>query len=1046
MIRSKKVFPKLTMLMLLLLLLWLTMSVAAFAFADTDGDGITDDLDNAPLVVNPDQADQDGDGIGDVADPDYIDPALFVCQIGDAKFTSLGSALEAVAENDTVVLLKDIAYQDKIWAGSSYYPSLNLDLNGYELEISGVEVPIAALDGYTITITDNSEAGGGSLDLSTTSNDSAPTGLTAVGAGSSVDVDAKVETNITASGDNSKGVFAYNGGSVEIGNGTVRGGSFGALADTHSTLTIHGDVIQTGSSGYGVHAQDSSTAEVHGNVFAYQGGCSGAGAANSSTVRINGSIEAYYFVNLDTYSNGINGDYVKTRGNYANPTTLPKYYTYTDGDSTVWVSVPLAGVGTESSPYVISTEADLIMLSQISRNGNEFSGKYFIQSNDISLSQNWIPIGWFGSTYDTNLPFQGHYDGQGYSISNLTITSGIGWAGLFALVGANGVLEDIVLQDVDITAEYHSGALAGENNGYITGCTVSGTVKVVGQSGGLVGMSHNGLLEDCHSTATVIGTGGTVGGLVGYVTNNSGNAEESIIGCSATGSVAGVEQTGGLVGTLQGGLLAESYAAGNVSGSSRYTGGLVGVIESANGFVAAVENCYARTTVTAPGTDYVGGLAGANWYGTIRNSYAAGTLSTDGVTGTGGLTGMIYAGTVTEDSYYDQDLCGLSDNDRGTPKSTVEMKDLATFGTWSFPGVWTLGSDNDGYPALAWQGFEHVTISDDATLSNLEASGLTLTPSFASAVTSYSANVANSVSSTTITAAATESASTVEINGSELTNRVVALNVGENIITVIVTAEDGVTTQTYTVTINRAVGGSSGGGSHRSSNPPVVVPPPVVFSDVPADAWYKDAVDFVAARGITPWIEGDQFEPDSMLTRAQFVVMVMNAYQISISEPDASPSSTGQSDSDQGSDDQYGAGLGADLGADLGGSPGMIQLRNFDDAGDAYYTPYLAAARRMGIVMGIGNDLFAPEQLISRQEMCVMLHNALKIMEKMPAAGSGADMSDFSDVGLIAPWAAEAMNAMVQAEIVHGSDGQLHPRSTTTRAEIAQVLYKLLAD
>ena len=98
---------------------------------------------------------------------------------------------------------------------------------------------------------------------------------------------------------------------------------------------------------------------------------------------------------------------------------------------------------------------------------------------------------------------------------------------------------------------------------------------------------------------TVIGTQESVGGLVGYSTNNSGNAANSILRCSSTGDVTGIQRTGGLVGTLQGGLLSESFALGSVSSSNNNTGGLVGVIESANGFVAEVKNSYARLSISS---------------------------------------------------------------------------------------------------------------------------------------------------------------------------------------------------------------------------------------------------------------------------------------------------------------------------------------------------------------------------------------------------------------------------------------------------------------
>ena len=96
------------------------------------------------------------------------------------------------------------------------------------------------------------------------------------------------------------------------------------------------------------------------------------------------------------------------------------------------------------------------------------------------------------------------------------------------------------------------------------------------------------------------------------------------------------------------------------------------------------------------------------------------------------------------------------------------------------------------------------TLSSDATLSSLSLSGITLDPAFSSSITSYTASVANTVSSTTVTATATGDGASVAIalNGA-VSDGTVNLEVGDNTITVEVTAEDG-TTKTYTVTVNRA--------------------------------------------------------------------------------------------------------------------------------------------------------------------------------------------------------------------------------------------------
>ncbi|WP_213950676.1 chitobiase/beta-hexosaminidase C-terminal domain-containing protein [Tepidanaerobacter syntrophicus] len=179
----------------------------------------------------------------------------------------------------------------------------------------------------------------------------------------------------------------------------------------------------------------------------------------------------------------------------------------------------------------------------------------------------------------------------------------------------------------------------------------------------------------------------------------------------------------------------------------------------------------------------------------------------------------------------------------------------------------------------------------------------------------------------------------------------------------------------------------------------------VTFKDVPASAWYKDAVDFIAARGITTGTAEGIFSPQEQLTRSQYLVMLMRAYGI---EPDAQPKD------------------------------------NFLDAGSTYYTGYLAAAKRLNITKGIGSNLFAPERPITRQEMFTLLYNTLKELGELPVGTTGTTLESFRDADKVAPWAKEAMEYLAKTGMVRGSDGLLTPESIATRAEMAQVLYNLL--
>ena len=105
-------------------------------------------------------------------------------------------------------------------------------------------------------------------------------------------------------------------------------------------------------------------------------------------------------------------------------------------------------------------------------------------------------------------------------------------------------------------------------------------------------------------------------------------------------------------------------------------------------------------------------------------------------------------------------------------------------------------------------------ISSDATLSSFSVSLGTLSPTFTSATTSYSDSVGNSVTTVTITPTLDNSNATIAVNGGRIASGSalgpIAMNVGSNTVSLVVTAQDGVTQKTYTLTVIRA--GLSGHG------------------------------------------------------------------------------------------------------------------------------------------------------------------------------------------------------------------------------------------
>lgn len=179
----------------------------------------------------------------------------------------------------------------------------------------------------------------------------------------------------------------------------------------------------------------------------------------------------------------------------------------------------------------------------------------------------WHPIIGAGG----NPPFTGTFDGQGYEIRDMFINlPGIGYVGLFSIVGEGGRIENVGVVDADVTATAYIGSLVGVNRGTVSNSYSTGSVSGINWAGGLVGFNFEGAtVGNSYSTGSVTstdGAGGLAGGNVGTVSNSY-----------ATGSVSGSGGVGGLLGANNG-TVTNSYSTGSVSGANG-VGGLIGYSE-----------------------------------------------------------------------------------------------------------------------------------------------------------------------------------------------------------------------------------------------------------------------------------------------------------------------------------------------------------------------------------------------------------------------------------------------------------------------------------
>ena len=244
-----------------------------------------------------------------------------------------------------------------------------------------------------------------------------------------------------------------------------------------------------------------------------------------------------------------------------------------------------------------------------------------------------------------NANITGHYDvailaGYNHGAIQDSYTSGsvAGDNNVGGLVGENdaGAVITRSRSSAAVSGSTDVGGLVGSNGGGITHSHATGDVMGEIEVGGLAGESHRSVISNCHATGDVLGFE-HVGGLVG-------RAERSDVTLSyATGNARGTGgYMGGLVGFIQGGVvqgrqigeISFSYASGDVqsTGVLNFAGGLVGRAQNAR-IVAS----YATGDIPA-GSGSVGGLVGANVRTDIIASYSTGNVL--GFNLVGGLVGL----------------------------------------------------------------------------------------------------------------------------------------------------------------------------------------------------------------------------------------------------------------------------------------------------------------------------------------------------------------------------------------------------------------------
>lgn len=207
-------------------------------------------------------------------------------------------------------------------------------------------------------------------------------------------------------------------------------------------------------------------------------------------------------------------------------------------------------------------------------------------------------------------------------------------------------------------------------------------------------------------------------------------------------------------------------------------------------------------------------------------------------------------------------------------------------------------------------------------------------------------------------------------------------------------------------------GGSSGGGGGLSSQvqvpsvpskpqtPQVAAP----FADLDDAEWARESITALYVIGVINGIDEVSFCPNQAITRAEFVKMVVTAF-------------------------------------DLYDENAQCEFN--DAAKDSWSYPYLASAYENDMIYGYDDGTIGAAEPISRQDVCVIADRVCR--KKSIQLASGLERRVFSDSVQIADYAADSVAALQNAGIVNGlTDGTFQPLRSVTRAETAKIIYGLL--
>ena len=230
-----------------------------------------------------------------------------------------------------------------------------------------------------------------------------------------------------------------------------------------------------------------------------------------------------------------------------------------------------------------------------------------------------------------------------------------------------------------------------------------------------------------------------------------------------------------------------------------------------------------------------------------------------------------------------------------------------------------------------------------------------------------------------------------------------ALTNTRNIWSFTVTAEDGVTTAVYTVTVNTAALPepiTPGVDNKKPASKPEVKLP---FTDVSTSDWFYDDVAFVYENGLFSGTDSRSFSPNASMTRAMLVTVLYR----------------------------------------LEGEPTLTGRSSFTDVrSGAYYEKAVIWAAANGIVTGTDSTSFSPAAKVTREQLAAILYRYAQY-RKLDTDAS-AKLNSFTDADSVSAYASEALGWAVSEGLINGASGKLMPKGDATRAQVAAILHRFV--